>query len=250
VQPKLDYLPEKTRVIYRRLLEEPLMQGMTLVGGSALALQTGHRISEDLDFAIFGAQLPSARIDTLISGLETAGFDVSLTTSQSDIERFRINTGRKLLNFVRDYAVDGVKLTFFARGANAPQKQLDWLNQADRLAVGAGFDILGLHGLFAMKSLVLADRARSRDLFDLMYLIEHCGYTIDQSFALAQQLAPVEKRDIERHKGVMSGIIPLDDDDEGFASINVQRSIAEIYAFLAEQIDAFEQRQAEEILRR
>ena len=35
------FLPEKSRSFFDRLIEEPLMRGITLVGGSALALQIG-----------------------------------------------------------------------------------------------------------------------------------------------------------------------------------------------------------------
>ena len=95
------FLPEKTRSLFDRLIEDPLMRGMTLVGGSALALQIGHRMSEDLDFAVFGPKIPAARIDALMAGLEKEGRLVSLLTPQSSIERFKINTGKRLLDYAR-----------------------------------------------------------------------------------------------------------------------------------------------------
>lgn len=236
------FLPDKTRSLFERLIEEPRMRGMTLVGGSALALQIGHRMSEDLDFAVFGPKIPAARIDALMADLEKEGRDVSLLTAQSSIERFRINTGKRLLDYARDYVVDRAKLTFFARGAGggATQEQLDWLAAAPRAHSGTGFDVLGMEGIFAMKALLLADRARSRDLFDLMALIQDHGYTLDQAFGFVKKLAPIERRDIERHKAVMTGVIPLDPEDEGFESIGVKMSMEDIYAVFEEQIAGLE----------
>lgn len=232
------FLPEKTRSLFDRLIEDPRLRGMTLVGGSALALQIGHRMSEDLDFAAFGPKIPSARIDALMAGLEKEGRLVSLLTPQSSIERFKINTGKRLLDYARDYVVDGAKITFFARGAGdgVTQEQLDWLAAAPRAHSGIGFDVLGAEGIFAMKALLLADRARSRDLFDLMALIQGHGYTLEQALGFVKKLASIERRDIERHKAVMTGAIPLDREDEGFESIGVKMPMDDIYAFFEEQI--------------
>lgn len=245
---KTKFLPRQTRRLFKRLEAEALLDDILLVGGSALALQIGHRLSEDLDFASLDAKLPAARLDALMATLEAEGRDVSLLTPQSQIESFRINTGRKLLDYARDYVVDGAKLTFFARGSSAPRNQLDWLAQSPRRSLGKSFAVLGLPGLFVMKVLVLADRARSRDLFDLMVLIRDHGFTIDEAFRLAATLAPIEKRDIERQKAVMTGAIPLDVEDEGFDSIGLTVGIDDIYAFFSHEVDRYEQGVARALL--
>ncbi len=248
-RPKLSFLPAPTRALLKRLADEPRMEDFVLVGGSALALQIGHRISEDLDFALLGPRLPSSSLNTLITALEAEGRTVSLMTIQGDIERFRINTGKKLLDYARDYAVDGAKLTFFARGVNAPQAQLDYLAQAGKAKAKSRFAILGLDGLFAMKTLVLAERARSRDLFDLMILMRNHGYRIEDAFRLVLSLAPIESRDIERHKAVMTGVIALDAADEGFESLALKTDIAEVYGFFEGEIARHERDLAREVLR-
>lgn len=238
---KTKFLPPPTRALFKRLKGEALLENMLLVGGSALALQIGHRLSEDLDFATLESKLPAARLDALMAALEAEGHRVSLLTPQSQIESFRINSGRKLLNYARDYVVDGAKLTFFARGSSAPPNQLAWLAQSPKSSSGKdGFAVLGLAGLFAMKALVLADRARSRDLFDLMVLIRDHGFSIDEALRLTGTLAPIEKRDIERHKAVMTGAIPLDAEDEGFDSIGLAVGIEDIYAFFGGEVDRYE----------
>lgn len=237
---KTKFLPPPTRALFKRLKGEGMLENMLLVGGSALALQIGHRLSEDLDFATLEPKLPAPRIDALMAALEAEGRQVSLLTPQSQIEAFRINTGRKLLDYARDYVIDGAKLTFFARGSSAPPNQLAWLAQSPKSSSGNGFAVLGLAGLFAMKALLLADRARSRDLFDLMVLIRDHDFTIDEAFHLAGTLAPIEKRDIERLKAVMTGAIPLDAEDEGFDSIGLAVGIANIYAFFGGEVDRYE----------
>lgn len=69
-----------------------------------------------------------------------------------------------------------------------------------------------------MKSLVLAERTCSRDLFDLITLIRDHGFRMVDAFSLVRALAPIEQRDIERHKAVMTGLIPLDSEDEGLTA--------------------------------
>lgn len=248
MQLKTEFLPEATRKLFGRLSNEPLLQGFVLVGGSALALQIGHRLSEDLDFTCLAESLPAGRVNALAATLEKEGHSVILTTPQSQITSFRINAGKNLLDYARDYAVEGAKLTFFARGANNPKVQLDKL-QSEAVAIPpASFKIMGLDGLFAMKMLVLGDRARSRDLFDLMILIRDHGYSIDKGFELVHKLAPIEKRDIERHKGIMTGIIALDQDDEGFESLGLKIEMVEIYAFFDTILTDHEMRVAMRIL--
>ena len=245
---RLDFLPPATRRLFERLSGEALLAGFVLVGGSALALQIGHRLSEDLDFALFGPQLPSARLDALLAALEAEGREVSLMTPQSQIERFRINSGRKLLDYARDYAVDGAESTFFAHGANAPRAHMDFLAKSAEAPPDMRFAVLGLNGLFAMKALLLAERSRSRDVFDLMALIRGHGFRIGDAFHLIETLAPVERRDVERHKAVLTGAIALDPEDEGFERLGLDTDVASLYAFFEAEIARYERGLAREIL--
>lgn len=241
---RLEFLPQRTRRLFRRLRSEPLLEGLVLAGGSALALQIGHRISEDLDFVCLESKLPTRHVDALMSKLEAEGYTVSLMTPQSQIESFRINTGRKLLDYARDYAVEGAKLSFFARGQDAPRVQIEFLRSCAQAHSGKCCAVMGIEGLFAMKVLLLADRARSRDLFDLMALIRDHGFSLDRAFQHVAKLAPIEQRDIERHKAVLTGVILLDADDEGFEGLGVVIGIESIYQFFGSAVDAYEQRLA------
>ena len=46
----LDAIEPKTLSLLKQLQSLPILANTRLVGGTALALQTGHRISVDLDF--------------------------------------------------------------------------------------------------------------------------------------------------------------------------------------------------------
>ncbi len=60
-----DVMPAATARLFSELEAEPLLQSFILIGGTALALHIGHRISEDLDFIILSQKLPRAALDAL-----------------------------------------------------------------------------------------------------------------------------------------------------------------------------------------
>jgi hypothetical protein len=127
-----------------------------LVGGTALALQIGHRISEDLDFNIFGQKLPIKAIDELLDELAADGSTIeSLITSEQKLG-FKINTSENLDHYIQDYLIDGAKVTFHSRNeSDRPKAQIDFLKSATKVGVSkAGFDVLGIDGLLVMKSIV------------------------------------------------------------------------------------------------
>jgi len=88
---KLQFMPEATQKNFARLKDDPRLAGFTLVGGTALALQIGHRISEDLDFNIFGQKLPIKSIDALLDELAAGAAIESLITSEQKLG-FKINS--------------------------------------------------------------------------------------------------------------------------------------------------------------
>ena len=80
---KLEFMPLATQNNCARLKNDYRLAGFTLVGGTALALQIGHRISEDLDFNIFGQKLPIGRIDSILDELASEGVVIeSLITTE------------------------------------------------------------------------------------------------------------------------------------------------------------------------
>lgn len=219
-------------------------EGLTLVGGTALALQIGHRVSLDLDFASDSERLPAQRLDKIIEGLKAAGVATNRVTDPAKDGAFRIQRGEPIGNFSRDYVCDGVKLQFFAHGHNKAQR--DYYQAQERIvAPGMSFGILCLDGLKTAKTLVLADRVRSRDLYDVMILLRDHGYSVEEALKRAAALGA--NNDPEHYKAVMRGDIPLDSMDEGLAPVGVQVNLAQIYAFLAEQVSRYERDVARQI---
>lgn len=239
---KLEFMPESTQKNFVRLKGDPRLAGFTLVGGTALALQIGHRISEDLDFNIFGQPLPIRAIDGILDDLAAGGASIeSLITSEQKL-RFKINTSENLDHYIQDYLIDGAKVTFHSRNeSDRPKPQIDYLKSATKVKVSeGGFDVLGMDGLFVMKSIVVYDRVKSRDMYDLMLLTRDHGYTLARIFAAIDAYQPIRHKDPEHFKSVVTGVIPLDKNDEGFASIHLRVKMNAIYKYFNQLINDYE----------
>jgi len=239
---KLEFMPESTQKIFTRLKDDPRLAGFTLVGGTALAIQIGHRISENLDFNIFGQVLPTKSIDALLNDLEASGSKIQSLITPGQKSQFKINTSGNLDNYIQDYLIDGAKVTFHSRNeSDRPKQQIDFLKSTPKPSVSqAGFNILGVDGLFVMKSIVIYDRIKSRDLYDLRVLTQDHGYSIEQIFAAINAYQPLRDKDPEYFKSVVTGIIPLDKNDEGFSSIHLKVKITDIYKYFKKMVDDYE----------
>lgn len=202
------------------------LEGFTLIGGTALALQIGHRRSLDFDFALFGGKLPGFRLDQLSARLKSEGHPTQMITRPDQIASHKINTGENLLDQVRDYVIDGVKVTFFIHGRNDAQRE--YYRHTDKVQPnGWSFNLLGLEGLKLAKTLVLADRVRSRDLYDLYTLNRGHGYTMAELLNVASEFGTVN--DPEHYKAILRGEIPLDRDDEGLEAVEIIDGCDAIY---------------------
>jgi hypothetical protein len=234
---KLDILRPEALSLFKKLSLSPELEGITLLGGTALALQIGHRYSLDFDFAVFTKKLPIRKIDNLIARLKNEGDSAQLVTDSGMISQFKINTGDSLLDYARDYVINGVKVTFFAHGRTDEQRQY-YTGSEKLVSENRSFNLLGLGGLKVAKTLVLADRVRSRDLFDLMVLIEKYEYSLNDAFKVISELG--HNDDIEYYKSVVSGVIGLDKSDEGLSSVDVSVPISDIYTFFESLIEEYE----------
>lgn len=164
-------LPPDTAALLREVAARSDLEGFTLIGGTALTLRHGHRVSEDIDLAWPSGKLPRRRIGELLRNLSEK-HEVRDAMLQIDRDEFE-DSGLELDDHHQDWSVGGVKLTFFA-----PDGQESDLiagtrpDTLDRLAVAD--DEL----LFALKSRVLYKRVASRDLFDVWYFIDRQGRSI------------------------------------------------------------------------
>jgi predicted nucleotidyltransferase component of viral defense system len=145
------FMPEKTAQIFSRLAHQPFITKYTLVGGTALSLQVGHRLSEDLDFVMDAEQINAVTIKR------------NITKLFPDCRIIRQDNGWQI-----DFVVDEVKLTFFSTGA-----------------VGIHFDvqqhafeyqkmkICDIETIASLKMSAIAQRNTIRDYYDLYFLVKH-----------------------------------------------------------------------------
>jgi hypothetical protein len=162
---------------------------------------------------------------------------------------FKINTSKNLDHYIQNYLIEGAKVTFHSRNASdRPQRQIDFLKSSAKLEIGkGGFEVLGLDGLLAMKSIVVFDRVMSGDIFDLMILIRDNGYTLMDIFAAINAYQPIRQNDSEHFKSVITGLIPLDENDEGFSSIRLNVKMDEMYKHFKILINDYEVKAVEQL---
>ena len=212
-----------------------LDQNLCLVGGTALALQIGHRKSNDLDLACFDKKLPNNAIDQFLSELKKV-HQVKELNSVAQISQFKIQTGLNLLDYVRDFSIDQVKVTFLTLGENVEQQ--NFYQSAQMINGSWVFPLLGTAGISVAKTLVMKNRVRSRDLYDLMILMRDHGYTLE---SLIDNLKTyLLNDDFEYYRAVLTGRIPLDRDDEGLLPVNVDVTIEQIYQFFKQQLKSYD----------
>lgn len=230
----LDSLPAATRRVFDCLAQIRSLDEFTLIGGTALALQIGHRRSENLDFWLPGNCLDKGVVSTAVRSAQEAGFQATLAIPSHQIVRAKIN-GIDLLAHAQDYVIDGVKVTFFARYDVAYQ----YFDACARLNnTQTSFRIMSEAGLFAMKAHVIHQRVRSRDLFDLKTFMMR-GKQLRDILQAASRADPACSQ--EYAKSVLSGYIPLDKEDEGFDSIGLTETMQDITLFFKGAIDEYEQ---------
>ena len=234
-------LPE-TQAVFNAMAGNELTEGFLLIGGTAMALHIAHRLSIDLDFVFCqpDGKLPTSRIDKLVMQLRNQGHKSTLITDSAQTSAFAVNTGQRLSDYVRDYSVDGVKVTFFAASPSVkPRRYEFWRTCTRDFQAGCAFAVLSLDAMKVAKTLVLQDRVRSRDLFDLMVLMRDHGYTLEALFDTVARLAD-DTQDGENERLVLRGLIPLDARDEGLQAVGVTLPMLDIYAFFSARLTAYE----------
>lgn len=143
----LDRLPRPTQRAFRLAVQFPFLArgGWYLAGGTALALQVGHRRSVDLDFFTPRRQ-----------------FQVGV------LERRLIGTGRWALDHRSEGTLygrlDGAKVSFIAYPFFAPVGPM--------LRCGS-VRILRPEDIAAMKIIAISQRGRKRDFVDLYWYVTH-----------------------------------------------------------------------------
>jgi len=158
---ELDYLIPETKDVLINLSKLDLITDYTFVSGSALAVLLQHRLSEDLDFFTWKADLNPIHIaEALKKSSFTKITPVELSDSQAD------------------FIIDDVKVSFFAN---------DWDILKSRKRLINNLHIASLETLVVMKINTLFMRARYRDYYDL-YVLHKNVFSLEKMYELAKSV--------------------------------------------------------------
>jgi hypothetical protein len=141
-------LPDRSAGLLKRLMSEKFMNRFTLVGGTALALQLGHRQSEDLDFIFDGEKLA------------TQGIKRFIAKTFPDYRLIRNESGYQL-----DFIISNIKITFFSTGALIlPFSVRDKSQKFEKTYIAPVLLIA------VLKMTAISERCTMRDYYDLYFI--------------------------------------------------------------------------------
>ena len=147
-------LSQHTEEIFEQVSKLECIKGYTLIGGTALALQLGHRVSEDLDFCKWHKRKNEfVRID------DWKQISVELA-SIGKVEKNMLDD-----NHI-DFKVKGVKITFYADNNFKEPKELikqPFLNN---------IKIADIQSIGIMKAALMLYRNTHRDYYDIYSILQ------------------------------------------------------------------------------
>jgi len=146
-----DSLPPPTLVLLQRFAKEKFMNKYSLVGGSALALQLGHRQSEDLDFIFDREKIDSIKIKRFIA------------KTFPDYKLIREEPG-----FQIDLLVQGIKVTFFSSGA-----VLVPFAVKEHTSLFGFVNVASVSVIAALKMATISQRCTMRDYYDIYFIAKY-----------------------------------------------------------------------------
>jgi len=145
----------KTLELLKKLQKLDIFSGLRLVGGTALALQYGHRKSIDID--LFG---------------KINADDIEILDNLNKIGN--VNT-ISLTNYIKIFTIDDIKLDI----VNYPYKWLEPAIKEDQIRLASDKDIA------AMKLSAITNRGSKKDFVDIFFLMKH--YTLKEMLQFYEQ---------------------------------------------------------------
>lgn len=136
-----------TLELLKTLAQAPILSNMRLVGGTALALQYGHRRSVDLD--LFGQTTES--VEELSEALKEYTGGLTLLSASKTIRVYRI----------RDVKVDIVNYNY------------PWIDEALK---EEGLMLASPKDIAAMKVNAVMGRGTKKDFIDIYFLLQHYSF--------------------------------------------------------------------------
>jgi predicted nucleotidyltransferase component of viral defense system len=162
----IDFLSDKTKTVFELLAKEKFLNAYTLVGGTALAVQLQHRLSEDLDFIYDGDFLNSNEVKKFIDKRFKGNYKIIKQDNDHQL----------------DFLIDGIKVTFFTSGSvMLPFKVRENSFKYKETNI-ATVEIISV-----MKLNALTQRNTIRDYYDL-YFIAKNNYPLKNIFQLSKNL--------------------------------------------------------------
>ncbi len=151
-------LTAKVEAIIDKIAELECIKPYLLCGGTALAMQIGHRMSEDLDFMMW-------RISkTEKPEVNWNAIERELVAKVGEIESFN------MLGFDQvEFVVEGVKLSFFVSDNLSPV--------AEPIEYIGNIRLADIESIMVMKLEVMLQRMKFRDYYDI-YCILREGHSI------------------------------------------------------------------------
>ncbi len=138
-----------------------------LIGGTAIAYHLGHRVSYDLDITF-------VHLKTLPELTFLKRYEATPLAFDNSIVDIFINEGGNIDNYHRRFSIDGVKVDFVINpSSNIYESEILELDEGVYLN---SLKITSLKALFKLKSLLLLDRNKIRDLYDIVYLLKYGGF--------------------------------------------------------------------------
>ena len=147
-----------TLELLRALMQEAALSELRLVGGTALALQYGHRSSVDLD--LFGK-------------IDVDGYEL-----QSILSKYGVLKVENETKIIHQYYIDNIKVDI----VNYPFEWISPIIEEDGIRLASPIDIA------AMKVNAIEGRGTKKDFIDMYMLLQH--YSLKEIIAFYQQKYP------------------------------------------------------------
>lgn len=162
---------QMTQTLLEKFSKIPLFEEhrSILIGGTALAYHLDHRESFDLDICFpFAEKLPPLDFLDQFEEVMPIAFDQGIIDSA-------INEGGDIEEVMQRFIVDGVKVDFVINpSSNIYESEILEKDDAERFG---SLRIASVETIFKLKSLLLLDRNKIRDLYDIVYLLREEGFS-------------------------------------------------------------------------
>ena len=149
------------------------------IGGTALSYYINHRVSYDIDI-VSDKKLPFREIQKFAMKIKAR------IINDPNAWKLRMNSGVNSEELVLKYTYDRVKLEFF-------HPLLDLQNiiieQSEKLSYEDGnLKILDLKSISKLKIIALFNRGKSRDYYDVYYLLKHGHIDLEEMLTLWEMM--------------------------------------------------------------